>query len=89
MNRKRDDASKYSALVGRAAKRLCVWEHLGQNYLHEATEGLGVIENTSITAQGAKTGGHTGHNGTLPMVPVVVDVAVDIPVTVASGVADG
>ncbi|MCD5399146.1 MAG: hypothetical protein LR120_05315 [Dehalococcoidia bacterium] len=57
--------------------------------MHEATEGLGVIENTSITAQGAKTGGYTGHNGMLPMVPVVVDVAVDIPVTVASGVADG
>ena len=56
--------------------------------MHEATEGLGVIENTSITPQGAKTGGHTGHNGMLPMVPVVVDVAVDIPVTVASGVAD-
>ena len=48
-----------------------------------------MIENTSITAQGAKTGGYTGHNGMLPMVPVVVDVAVDIPVTVASGVADG
>jgi len=57
--------------------------------MHEATEGLGVIENTSITPQGAKTGGHTGHNGMLPMVPVVVDLAVDIPVTVASGIADG
>ena len=85
VNRKRDDASKYSALVGRAVKRLCVWGHLGQNYLHEATEGLGVIENTSITAQGAKTGGYTGHNGMLPMVPVVVD----IPVAAASGIADG
>ena len=57
--------------------------------MHEATEGLGVIENRSITPQGAKTGGHTGHNVMLPMVPVVVDLAVDIPVTVASGIADG
>jgi NAD(P)H-dependent flavin oxidoreductase YrpB (nitropropane dioxygenase family) len=48
-----------------------------------------VIENTSITAQGAKTGGYTGHNGMLPMVPVVVDVVVDIPVAAASGIADG
>ena len=57
--------------------------------MHEATEGLGVIENRSITPQGAKTGGPTGLNGMLPMVPVVVDVVVAIPVAAASGIADG
>ena len=29
----------------------------------------------AITAQRTEAGGHTGHNGTLPMVPAVIDVA--------------
>ena len=43
----------------------------------------------AITAQGTEAGGHTGHNGTLPMVPAVIDVAGDIPVIAAGGIADG
>ncbi len=43
----------------------------------------------AITAQGSEAGGHTGHNGTLPMVPAVIDVAGDIPVIAAGGIADG
>jgi len=43
----------------------------------------------AITAQGIEAGGHTGYNGTLPMVPAVVDVAGDIPVIAAGGIADG
>ena len=42
-----------------------------------------------ITAQGTEAGGHTGHNGTLPMVPAVIDVVGDIPVIAAGGIADG
>jgi nitronate monooxygenase len=43
-----------------------------------------------ITAQGTEAGGHTGYNsGTLPLVPAVIDVAGDIPVVAAGGIADG
>ena len=43
----------------------------------------------AIAAQGTEAGGHTGHSGTLPFVPAVIDVAGDIPVIAAGGIADG
>jgi nitronate monooxygenase len=43
----------------------------------------------AIAAQGTEAGGHTGHIGTLPLVPAVIDVAGDIPVIAAGGIADG
>ncbi len=43
----------------------------------------------AIAAQGSEAGGHTGHSGTLPLVPAVIDVAGDIPVIAAGGIADG
>lgn len=42
-----------------------------------------------ITAQGTEAGGHTGHSGTLSLVPAVVDAAGGIPVVAAGGIADG
>ena len=42
-----------------------------------------------IIAQGTEAGGHTGLAGTLALVPAVVDVAGDIPVVAAGGIADG
>lgn len=42
-----------------------------------------------IAAQGTEAGGHTGYSGTLPLVPAVIDVARDIPVVAAGGIADG
>src|SRR6266700_481893 len=42
-----------------------------------------------LVAQGTEAGGHTGYSGTLPMVAAVVDVAGDIPVLAAGGIADG
>ena len=42
-----------------------------------------------ITAQGTEAGGHTGYSSTLPLVPAVIDVAGDIPVVAAGGIADG
>ena len=42
-----------------------------------------------ITAQGTEAGGHTGYNATLPFLPAVIDVAGDIPVVAAGGIADG
>ena len=43
----------------------------------------------AIAAQGSEAGGHTGHSGTLPLVPAVIDIAGDIPVIAAGGIADG
>ncbi len=44
-----------------------------------------------IVAQGAESGGHGAQKarGTLPFVPMVVDLAGDIPVLAAGGIADG
>lgn len=42
-----------------------------------------------IIAQGTEAGGHTGINGTLALVPAVVDSVGDIPVLAAGGIADG
>jgi enoyl-[acyl-carrier protein] reductase II len=41
-----------------------------------------------IIAQGSEGGGHTGHVGTLALVPTVVD-AVKVPVIAGGGIADG
>ena len=42
-----------------------------------------------ITAQGTEAGGHTGHNGTLPLVAAVIDIAGGIPVLASGGIGDG
>ncbi|WP_433384710.1 NAD(P)H-dependent flavin oxidoreductase [Actinoplanes sp. CA-142083] len=42
-----------------------------------------------IVAQGGEAGGHSGFIGTMVLVPQVVDVAGDIPVAAAGGIADG
>ena len=42
-----------------------------------------------LVAQGTEAGGHTGHSGTLAMVAAVLDVAGEIPVLAAGGIADG
>ncbi len=43
----------------------------------------------AIVAQGTEAGGHGGTRATLPLVPAVVDIANDIPVIAAGGIADG
>jgi nitronate monooxygenase len=43
----------------------------------------------AIAAQGTEAGGHTGYNGTLPLVPAVIDAVGGIPVIAAGGIADG
>jgi nitronate monooxygenase len=43
----------------------------------------------AIVAQGTEAGGHGGVRATLPFVPAVVDIAQDIPVIAAGGIADG
>jgi nitronate monooxygenase/enoyl-[acyl-carrier protein] reductase II len=42
-----------------------------------------------IVAQGGEAGGHSGYVATMVLVPQVVDVAGDIPVVAAGGIADG
>ena len=42
-----------------------------------------------LIAQGAEAGGHGIARGTLALVPAVVDVAGDVPVAAAGGIADG
>jgi nitronate monooxygenase len=42
-----------------------------------------------LVAQGAEGGGHSISRSTFPLVPAVVDVAGDIPVAAAGGIADG
>ncbi len=58
-----------------------------QKVSHARTVVLAGVD--AIAAQGSEAGGHTGHNGTLPMVPAVIDIAGDIPVIAAGGIADG
>ena len=43
----------------------------------------------AIVAQGTEAGGHGGTRATLPFVPAVVDIAKEIPVIAAGGIADG
>jgi nitronate monooxygenase len=42
-----------------------------------------------LVAQGTEAGGHGGGRSTLPFVPAVVDLAGDVPVVAAGGIADG
>jgi nitronate monooxygenase len=43
----------------------------------------------AIVAQGTEAGGHGGTRATFPFVPAVVDIAREIPVIAAGGIADG
>jgi nitronate monooxygenase len=56
--------------------------------MDEAKRALEVGANV-VVAQGSEAGGHGGERATLPFVPAVVDIAGNIPVLAAGGVADG
>ncbi|MDW3224651.1 MAG: nitronate monooxygenase [Paracoccaceae bacterium] len=43
----------------------------------------------AIVAQGTEAGGHGGSRATFPFVPAVLDIAKEIPVIAAGGIADG
>ena len=58
-----------------------------QKVSHAKTVTLAGVD--IITAQGTEAGGHTGYSGTLALVPAIIDVAGDIPVVAAGGIADG
>ena len=42
-----------------------------------------------LTAQGTEAGGHTGSVGTLPLLQIVLEMAGDVPVIAAGGIATG
>lgn len=56
--------------------------------LEEARRALDVGADV-VVAQGTEAGGHGGGRATLPFVPAVVDIAGDVPVLAAGGIADG
>jgi nitronate monooxygenase len=56
--------------------------------LEQAREAVDVGVD-AIVAQGTEAGGHGGSRATLPFVPAVVDIAKEIPVIAAGGIADG
>jgi nitronate monooxygenase len=56
--------------------------------LDEAARALDVGAQV-LVAQGSEAGGHGGRRGTLPFVPVAVDLAAPTPVLAAGGIADG
>jgi nitronate monooxygenase len=56
--------------------------------VNEAQRALDVGADV-IVAQGTEAGGHGGRRATLPLVPIVVDLAAPVPVLAAGGIADG
>lgn len=56
--------------------------------LNQAREALDAGVDV-IVAQGTEAGGHGGSRATFPFVPAVVDIAKDVPVVAAGGIADG
>jgi enoyl-[acyl-carrier protein] reductase II len=74
-------------LIARAHERGILWiqQVVDRRQAEEAvTAGADVI-----VAQGSEAGGHAGSVATMVLVPQAVDVAGDIPVIAAGGIADG
>ena len=78
------DPAPFAAAVHDAAIRLIVQV----TTMAEARRALDVGADV-IVAQGTEAGGHGGGRSTLPFVPAVVDIAGDVPVLAAGGIADG
>ncbi|HEX5463240.1 MAG TPA: nitronate monooxygenase [Burkholderiales bacterium] len=78
------DAGPYVDPIKRAGCKLIL-----QIQTVEAAKTARALGADIIVAQGADGGGHGADRATLPLVPAVVDVAGDIPVVAAGGIADG
>ena len=70
-------------IKARGALLLCQVQTL-EHARQAIARGAGVL-----VAQGAEAGGHGIARGTFPLVPAIVDIARDVPVAAAGGVADG
>jgi nitronate monooxygenase len=78
------DATPYVAAVQGAGVRVLYQTQTVEGARRAAAAGV-----DAIIAQGGEAGGHTGAVATMPLVPACVDVAGDIPVLAAGGIADG
>jgi nitronate monooxygenase len=78
------DAGPYVDAIKRAGCKLILQIQTVAGAKAARTLGADVI-----VAQGADGGGHGADRATLPLVPAVVDVAGDVPVVAAGGIADG
>ncbi len=78
------DPRPHAELIKRAGSRLIcqVQELAGAKLALEAGADV-------LVAQGTEAGGHGATRATLPFVPAVVDIAGDVPVLAAGGIADG
>jgi nitronate monooxygenase/enoyl-[acyl-carrier protein] reductase II len=74
-------------LIARAHERGILWIQQVTDRAHAEAALAGGAD--VIVAQGGEAGGHGGWVSTLVIVPDVVDVAGDIPVVAAGGIADG
>lgn len=79
---------------GRAADLTYQAHEAGAKVIHmvATAEEAGLVASDGadvIVAQGTEGGGHVGMMGTLPLVPMVIDVVGDLPVLAAGGIADG
>jgi NAD(P)H-dependent flavin oxidoreductase YrpB (nitropropane dioxygenase family) len=79
---------------GRATDLTYQAHEAGCKVIHMVTtpEEAGLVASDGadvIVAQGTEGGGHVGMMGTLPLVPLVVDVVGEVPVLAAGGIADG
>lgn len=74
-------------LVERAHDAGCLW--IQQAIHREGAERALEAGADVIVAQGGEAGGHGGWVSTMVLVPEVVDVAGDVPVVAAGGIADG
>ncbi|WP_030302273.1 NAD(P)H-dependent flavin oxidoreductase [Streptomyces katrae] len=74
-------------LIARAHDAGILWIQLVTD-IRQADEALRAGADV-LVAQGGEAGGHGGDVGTMVMVPDVVDLADDVPVLAAGGIADG
>src|SRR4051794_12258098 len=74
-------------LVARAHDAGCLWIQQVMD-VRQAEESLAAGADV-LVAQGGEAGGNTGWVATMVLVPQVVDVAGDVPVAAAGGIADG
>lgn len=78
------DPRPYAAMIKRAGvKLICQVQDLPSARI--ALEAGADV----LVAEGTEAGGHGGSRGTLPLVPAVVDIAGNVPVLAAGGIADG
>lgn len=78
------DAAPFAAKVAKSSSHLVMQVQT----LEQARQALDLGADV-IVAQGTEAGGHGAKRATMPLVPAVVDIAGNVPVVAAGGIADG